>query len=246
MLTDDHLSAMLGSRSFRFYPQVDSTNDLAQQWLIEGAPAGAVVIADEQLAGRGRKGRLWHTPPGVAIAMSVILYPDPTAIGQVTMIGAVAIAEALEALGAANVGIKWANDVLLDGKKVSGVLSEAVWHGDQLRGVILGMGINVRVDFAGTDLAASAISVETALNRAIDRADLVRRVLGRVDHWTHEERVFDTWRNRLITIGQSVRVIQDHQMIEGIARGVDASGALLIEAGGIMHRVIAGDLHIGA
>ncbi|MCU0499037.1 MAG: biotin--[acetyl-CoA-carboxylase] ligase [Anaerolineae bacterium] len=245
MLTENQLRAVLGSRPFRFYPQVDSTNDLAQAWLIEGAPQGAAVIADEQMAGRGRKGRVWHTPPGVAIAVSVILSPSPEAIGQVTMIGAVAIAEALEALGAPKIGIKWANDVLLNGKKVSGVLSEAVWQGDQLRGVILGMGINVRVQFDGTDLADSAISVETALKRPIDRAELLGHVLNRVDAWTQQGGVFEAWRDRLVTIGQWVRVTQDDRVIEGQAQGVEESGALRIETADGLQRVFAGDLHLG-
>lgn len=250
-LNEHTLQQRLALRPFRFYPQIDSTNDTALQWLREGAPSGAVVIGDEQLKGRGRKGRYWHTPPGVALALSVILRPERIALHQVTMLGALAIAETLDSLGATDVGIKWANDVLLNGRKISGVLSEAVWNEDGgLLGVVLGMGVNVRVNFSGTELAEKAISIEPALGRTVDRVDVLAALLERVDFWTGQlgsRTLYRAWRSRLVTPGKRVSIMLETATIEGIAQDVDDSGALIVRGDdGVLHRVVAGDLEMGS
>ena len=158
-LTETCLQALLLPRPVKFFSRVGSTQNIAQTWLEKGATSGSVVICDEQLAGRGRQGRVWYTPPGVAIALSVILHPPIESLSQVTMLGALAIAELLENQGAPCVTIKWPNDVRLKGKKISGVLPEAIWEGNVLKGVVLGLGINVRNNFADTDLETSAFAM---------------------------------------------------------------------------------------
>ena len=244
-LRQDKLQAQLKDRSFRFYPSVDSTQDIALGWLHEGAEAGSVVIADEQRQGRGRKGRIWYTPPGVAIALSVILRPLPKALPQVTMLGALAIADMLRELGADDVTIKWPNDVRLNGRKVSGVLPEAAWDGAKLRGVALGMGINVRADFTDTELAETAISIEPALGHPVDRAEICAILLRRVDFWSMRlgtPEVFDNWKVRLDTLGQQVTIGD----VSGVAASVDREGALLVrQADGEQVRVLAGDVALG-
>ena len=246
-LTADKLAQL--PHPIRFYPQADSTNDLALDWLRAGAAGGSAVIADEQLKGRGRKGRLWHTPPGVALAVSVILHPPVAALHQVSMLGAVAIAELCDRVGAEAVTIKWPNDVLVQGRKLSGVLPEAAWDGERLLGVVLGMGVNVRVDFAGTPLEQTAISLETALQRPLDRAELLAILLERVAYWSlhlGSERLWQTWKQRLSTIGQQVTVDTPEGPLHGLAGAVDAQGALLVrDAAGELHRVLAGDIALG-
>jgi BirA family transcriptional regulator, biotin operon repressor / biotin---[acetyl-CoA-carboxylase] ligase len=249
-LNEQTLHQRLAPRPFRFYPQIDSTNDTALQWLWESAPSGAVVIGDEQLKGRGRKGRYWHTPPGVALALSVILRPERTALHQVTMLGALAIAETLDRLGATDVGIKWANDVLLNRRKVSGVLSEAVWNEQGgLVGVVLGMGINVRVDFSGTDLMEKAISIEPALGRTVSRVDVLAILLARLDFWAGQlgtRHLYRAWRGRLVTPGKRVSIALERGTVEGIVQDVDDSGTLIVRGDdGKLHRVVAGDLQMG-
>lgn len=243
-LTQDRLIARLPHRPLRFYPQVESTNDLARNWLHEGASAGSVVIADEQLSGRGRLGRKWHTPPGVGLAVSVILRPKPANLPQITMLGALAIYDMLVNLGLPQVTIKWPNDVQVNGRKVSGVLAEAVWTGDQLAGVVLGMGINVRVDFTGTELADKAISIEPALGRPVDRADLAADLLAQVDKWQAglgTVLLFETWKSRLATLGQPV----SYAGFSGVAENVSPDGALMIRlADGRVQPVLAGDVAV--
>lgn len=242
MLTQASLTQALGSRPFRFFPSISSTQNEALGWLKGNAPQGAVVIADEQTAGRGRMGRIWHTPAGVALALSVILRPSPQGAKHVFMAGAVAVAEMLEGLNIAHVGIKWANDVRIDGKKVCGVLPEAVWEGDKLQGVVLGMGVNVRVNFGESELAHIATNIETALGKSCDRADLIARILGRIDFWTTQldsEALYLAWRSRLDTLGKPVSA----DGITGIAHDVTHDGALIIrQTDGTDHIVIAGDI----
>ncbi len=244
------LAAVLGTRPFRYFDVLDSTNDLAQDWLRAGAPGGAVVIADEQRKGRGRKGRLWHTPPGVALAISVVLHPPQEALHQVSMLGALAIAELLDSLGAQDVGIKWPNDVQLNGRKVCGVLPEVVWQGEHLLGVVLGMGLNVRMGFSGTELEPTAISIEPALGRMVERADLIARLLTLVDAWAEKlasPLVFEAWQARLNTLGRAV-IVDDEpgSPLRGTAEAVEPDGTLLLRlADGSVRRVLAGDLSFG-
>ncbi|GAB4315918.1 MAG: hypothetical protein Kow00117_07750 [Phototrophicales bacterium] len=242
MMTEQQLQQALKDRSFRYYPQVDSTQDIALAWLRDGAEAGAAVICDEQLKGRGRQGRVWHTPPGVALALSVILKPIPSGMKHITMLGALAIADMLDSLGMQDVTIKWPNDVRLQGRKVCGVLPEAAWDGDRLLGVALGMGVNVRVDFTGTDLEHTAISIEPVLGRTVERVQLIQTLLQRVDFWAMRlgtPELFEAWKSRLDTLGQMVVV----NGISGRAEAVNRDGALLVRDGtGMLHTIIAGDI----
>lgn len=244
-LSSQALAHLLPDREFRYYASVDSTQDLALQWLRDGADAGSVIVADEQRKGRGRHGRTWHTPPGVAIALSVILRPAVKALPQITMLGALSIYDMLVELGADDVSIKWPNDVRLDGRKLSGVLPEASWSGDRLEGVALGMGINVRADFTGTELAETATSIEPALGQAVNRSEVVALLLSRVDFWAQRlgmPELFDTWKSRLDTLGQRVTVGE----ITGLAAAVKPDGALLIrDDTGKTQRVLAGDVALG-
>lgn len=245
-LSEDILKTRLGSRPFRFYASIGSTNDAARVWLAEGASAGACIIADEQTAGRGRKQRAWHTPPGSAVAVSVILRPTVEALPQVVMLGALAVAETLDGLGLKSVAVKWPNDVLLADKKVCGVLAEASWEGTNLQGVILGIGVNVRVDFTDVETTYPATSIETELGRRVDRADLLAALLARIDFWASQlgsAALFEAWKARLAMLGRTITVKQDHGDLSGTAEDVDDSGVLILRApDGSLHRVVAGDV----
>lgn len=241
------LSQRLNGRPYLYFDTIGSTNSAARDWLTQGAPTGACVIADEQTSGRGRKGRVWQTPPGTALAVSVILRPPPAAIHQVVMLGALAVAETIDGLDSWHkVTVKWPNDVLLDGKKVSGILAEAVWNGAQLEGVVLGIGINVRVDFTGSPLESTAISIESVLDRRVDRTILLAVLLRRVDHWMRHlgtETLFLAWKARLGTLGNTVTVNTADGDLTGLAETVESDGALRVRTpDDTLHRVVAGDI----
>jgi BirA family transcriptional regulator, biotin operon repressor / biotin---[acetyl-CoA-carboxylase] ligase len=232
------------NRPFKYFESVDSTNDIAKTWLQEGAPSGAVVIADEQLKGRGRKDRTWHTPPNVAIALSVILRPDQDHLSRINLLGALSVYDLAEYVGCTQVGIKWPNDVQINGKKVSGILPEVVWDGDELAGVVLGIGVNVRVDFSKTDLQDNAINLETSVGKKLDRADLIVYLLKRIDMWYQRiasDALFVTWKNRLNMLGIRVKI----EDLEGLAVNVEPDGALLVQDDfEVMQRVLAGDVFV--
>ncbi len=248
LLTEERLRAALGTRAFRFEQRTGSTNDIARQWALDGAPAGSVVVAEEQLAGRGRLGRAWTAPAGTALLFTVIMRPqvDPERLPRLTMVGAVSTAEVLSALAPGSVNLKWPNDVLLTGRKVAGILPEVIWQGERLEAAVLGIGINVRVDFAGTPLEDRATSVETVTANVIDRAGLLNDVLRRVDYWSarlDDSTLVDAWSSRLSTLGQHVTASSVNGVITGFASGVDESGALLVQSDdGIIHRIMAGEV----
>ena len=230
------------AQPFRYFPRVTSTNDVAKTWLMQGAPDGAVVIADEQASGRGRSGRVWRTPPNAALALSVVLRPPAALLARVNMIGALCVYELATQVGCDNVGIKWPNDIQAQGKKISGILVEAVWMQDYLDGVVLGIGVNVRNDFSQTDLRESAASLEYVAGHPLDRAELIRILLERVEHWYQRidsDEVYDAWRGRLNMLGHPVVA----EGVSGRALDVRAEGSLLVEDHfGAVHEVSAGDV----
>lgn len=245
-LSLERLQNVLKPRRFEFYSQIGSSNDRAVAWLSEGISGGSVVIADEQTQGRGRLGRVWYAPPGTALMISYVLHPSNEAIGYVGMMGALAVCELVESLGA-QAGIKWPNDVQIDGRKLCGVLPEAAWQGETLLGAVLGVGLNVRIDFRATPFAETAISLEDVVG-GVDRVDLLTRVLERLDLWSAKltsDELFDSWRSRLVMIGRQVTVANASGMVSGIAEAVDRQGALLVRDDGGLRRVIAGDIALG-
>lgn len=234
------------TRPFKYFERVDSSNDEALAWLEAGAPEGAVVIANEQTRGRGRRGRHWHTPPNVALALSLILKPDSAFLPRLNMVAALGVYDLARECGCEVVGIKWPNDVQVNGLKVSGVLPEAIWEAGELRGAILGIGVNVRLDFSGTEMRDSAISLEDVVRMRLNRAELIATLLRRIDHWycrIASPALVSTWKSRLTTLGQRVSVND----VKGVALDVDADGALLIrDDKGQIHHTDAADLIIHA
>ncbi len=232
-------------RVLHVLPRVDSTNRLARDLGLQGAPEGTVILASEQTAGRGRRGRAFASPAG-GVYLSCILRPvlPPAQATRCTLLAALAVCEALEGFGLAPV-IKWPNDVLLPGGKVAGILLEMVAREDQVDFLVLGMGINVSRAPAGV----GAASVWEA-GAPVARAAVARAVLERLDvayarltagRWPE---VLEGWRRRSVTLGAQVRVdLADGPPIEGLAKDVQEDGALLVDSGGGAPLVVyAGDV----
>lgn len=184
--------ADLPLNAIRYYPSLDSTNDEAARWIERGAPDQALVVADEQTSGRGRAGRRWHTPPGVSLAFSLIFHSSRANLQmmpRMTALGALAVRYALQKNYGLRPQIKWPNDVLLDRRKLAGVLAEIQWAGDELKAIILGIGINVAagsVDPAvlpESELNFPATCIEAALGRPMDRLRLLHDVLYELLYW---------------------------------------------------------------
>lgn len=243
-LSDDILRARL-TRPFRYFESVGSTNDIAKAWLEEGAPETAVVIANEQRQGRGRRGRRWHTPPDTALALSVILHPPPRHLWRISLVGALSVYDLADWLGCVDVGIKWPNDVQVDGRKIGGILPEAVWRDDDgPLGVVLGIGVNVRADFRHTALQDRAANLESAVNRPLHRADLIDYLLRRVDAWYRligADVLFTAWKRRLNMLGRRIQT----EKMAGLALDVKPDGSLLAQDDfAVVHSLAAGDIFI--
>jgi BirA family transcriptional regulator, biotin operon repressor / biotin---[acetyl-CoA-carboxylase] ligase len=193
--TIEHALTDLPFSTIRYYPVIDSTNNEAARWADQGAPDLALVIADEQTAGRGRAGRRWYTLPGSALAFSLVLYPqanDAQAVHQLTALGALAVQTALQEYFALPAQIKWPNDVLIDRSKVAGVLSEAHWIGDQLTHFILGIGINIAPPSIAwpleeaTHMDVPVTCMQDAVGKQVDRLEVLHEVLKELLSWrTH-------------------------------------------------------------
>jgi BirA family biotin operon repressor/biotin-[acetyl-CoA-carboxylase] ligase len=166
---------------WRYYTKVTSTNDHALDWLKAGAADWSLVVADTQTNGRGRDGRLWVSKPGVSLAISLILRPsisETICITRFTALGALGVIDALGKLGL-KAEIKWPNDVLLDGKKVGGILVENEWAGERLEGLVVGLGLNVHPEAVPDQatLRYPAVSVEEVLGKPVDRWALLVDIL---------------------------------------------------------------------
>ena len=183
--------ADLNLPAIRYFQSIGSTNDEAWNWIEDGAPNQALVIADEQTAGRGRAHRRWITVPGAGLAFSLVLLSpplDPPFIPRLTGLGAVAIQKALIKKYALPAEIKWPNDILVNARKVAGVLVEAHWSGDTLIGAIVGIGINIapesvsEVNLPATGLNFPATCLENELGRPIDRHGAITCHRRRIAH----------------------------------------------------------------
>jgi BirA family biotin operon repressor/biotin-[acetyl-CoA-carboxylase] ligase len=174
--------SQLNIGGLRYFDSIGSTNDEAMAWAADGAPDLSLVIADEQTSGRGRLNRKWFTPAGSAIAASLILRPDDSLRpyhSRVVGLAALAIAEACKELNL-NPQIKWPNDILVNGKKLAGILIENIWTGDRIDSLVIGMGINVHREAVppAEVLMFSATSIEHELGKTPPaREDLLRSVL---------------------------------------------------------------------
>jgi BirA family transcriptional regulator, biotin operon repressor / biotin---[acetyl-CoA-carboxylase] ligase len=227
-----------------WFSTLDSTNRYALDAAREGAPGGLVVVADEQTAGRGRLGRTWEARPGSSLLVSVLLRDagDPARTpGHVVMAAGVALAAAVEDVAGIGAGLKWPNDLVVDDRKLAGLLAEA--EGDAL---VVGAGCNVNWESFPEELRATATACNLEAGHLVDRDALLDAFLDRFAAALGAgDRVVDDYRARLATIGRSVRVehVRDADLV-GTAVGITDDGALVVrDDTGADHTVVAADVH---
>jgi BirA family transcriptional regulator, biotin operon repressor / biotin---[acetyl-CoA-carboxylase] ligase len=219
-----------------FFTSIGSTSQYARELAEQNAPHGTLVVADEQTAGRGRGANHWSTPPQSAVAFSIVLRPDHLAaqdMGGLNALGALAVGEALEALGA-KPRIKWPNDILLKKAKVAGILTEVVWQGDKLEYALVGMGVNVRPKSVpnSREVSFPATCVETATGLVVDRSHLLLAIVGGLATWYQRlgtEDLVEAWEKRLAYRGQWVGVRMHSGERQGVVRGLTREGWLKLE-----------------
>ncbi|MBI4501339.1 MAG: biotin--[acetyl-CoA-carboxylase] ligase [Gemmatimonadetes bacterium] len=216
---------------------VTSTMDIIHELAAEGAPAGTVVLADEQVAGRGRQGRRWHSPRGRGIWLGYLVRPERvTETGVLSLRVGLAIADALEDIGVP-VQLKWPNDVLLEDRKLAGVLCEARWIADRLAWISVGVGINVQGPLPGA-IASEAIAL-AEVAPAATRVEVLEALVPRLHLLSDEATMTDAEREAFQQVdwlaGRRVK-----RPVNGLARGIDAQGALLVDTGRGVQRVVGG------
>lgn len=231
--------------------ETESTNDEAARLGREGAPHGTVVTAETQTRGRGRQGRVWYSPPGENLCFSALLRPrlPPAAAPPLTLAAGVAVAEAVNSLGVP-ASLKWPNDVVVEGRKLAGILTEMSTRGTRIEYVVLGVGINVNSAVFPPDLAAIATSLRRERGGdPLERGTVLRAALSALEPWIERfvaegaAPIARAWKQRARLLGRHVRVLADGQPLSGVARDVDDEGALLLEADdGRRYRVISGEI----
>ena len=247
------LETLFVGRTALYHRRVTSTMDIARDEAQGGAAEGTVVIAEEQTAARGRLKRAWASPQG-NIALSVILRPSIGNLHLLTMVASLAVVRAVERVAGLQPDIKWPNDVLIGGKKVSGILIESSLSGAAVDYAILGIGLNVNLDVtAFPEIAETATSLRHELGKAVSRVELLQALLAELEFFymtsTAGDAVFDQWRRRLVTLGQKVRAASatGDSAVEGIAEAVARDGSLvLLLPDGSRIRVLAGDVTLQA
>jgi BirA family biotin operon repressor/biotin-[acetyl-CoA-carboxylase] ligase len=222
-----------------------STNDEAGRLARAGAKHGTVVIAQAQTAGRGRDGRVWESAAGGLYLSAVLRPPLPLVdVPPMTLAIGIGVCDAARTAGAAAV-LKWPNDVLVGGRKLSGVLVEAQSQGGKLDAVIVGIGVNLT-----NELPAHAISLAEASGHSVDRGAFIGSLLSGVERWVDRyiasglEAIIPAWQDRM-AVGLSARATIDGAPLVGAVAGLDQDGALLLrDDHGKLHRVRSGDVEV--
>lgn len=229
--------------------ETDSTQDSAREMAKRGEPEGTAVMAIRQSKGRGRLGHAWVSPEGKNLALSLILRPamPPEDAMFLSLLASIAVAETVETVGVVRADLKWPNDVLVDGRKIAGILSEGAMSGSVLELVIIGVGLNVNsvLDDFPPELRSSVTSVLLRTGRQTELENLARIFLGRMEHLYRRIRneggefVVPLWLSRWAHKG----CVLVHEGIRGIAEGLDHRGALLLRSDdGSTKRVLSGEV----
>jgi BirA family biotin operon repressor/biotin-[acetyl-CoA-carboxylase] ligase len=238
-----------------YYEEIGSTNDEAFHLGLSGAPEGTALIANSQNAGKGRMQRIWHSPAGKNIYTSIILRPkiESARAPQISILAGVAVAEILESYCPDRIKLKWPNDVLINGKKVCGILSQIKTNASEVDFIVLGMGINVNISYSQfpkeiCDLATSLV-IETG--REISRQELIISLYENLAKWYKQllqdgfARIKEKWLSMSPMIGELVQVMFQEEAVSGTAIGLDEDGSLiLLTASNKKYKVLAGDATI--
>lgn len=254
---DDLLSLVASNRvvgrDIRVFEETSSTNDVAERLARDGVREGVAVFAESQTKGRGRLGRQWLSPSHKGLWFSVLLRPSlrPQAATQLTVAAATSLVRAIHQVTGLRPEIKWPNDILLNGKKVAGVLTELSAELDHVKYIILGIGVDVNLNTSDfpSDLRKLATSIQMETGRSVRRAELAAAILRELDRdyslvcSRRFSKLSDEWEAQCTTLGRRVNIRVGDRLIQGRAESLDEDGALLLRTEhGHLERVIGGDV----
>jgi BirA family transcriptional regulator, biotin operon repressor / biotin---[acetyl-CoA-carboxylase] ligase len=254
---DDLLARLTGTRvigrDVRVFRETNSTNDVVEKLARDGVREGVVVYAESQSKGRGRMGRKWISPPQKGLWFSVLLRPQmrPQAVTQIIVAAAAALSRSIRRVSGVAVQIKWPNDILIEGRKVAGILTELNAEVDRVKYVILGIGVDVNLvdDDLPEELKSVATSVRIASGQKVDRPALAAAILEELDldydrlNRGEFKAVAEEWETQCVTLGHDVAITVGDREIRGRAESLDDDGALMVRsAHGTLERIIGGDV----
>ncbi|BAB05404.1 biotin--[acetyl-CoA-carboxylase] ligase [Halalkalibacterium halodurans] len=242
-------------REITYLESTASTQTVALKLAQEGAKEGHIVLANEQTSGKGRMGRGWYSPPGSSISMSIIFRPQlpPQKAPQLTLLTAVAIVRAIKETTGLDSDIKWPNDLLIDGKKIVGILTEMQADQDSVHSVIQGIGINVnhQEEAFAEEIRKIATSLAIKKGEPIQRAPLIAAILKNIElfydlYLQHGfSRIKPLWEAHAISIGKRIRARMLNDVKFGVAKGITDDGVLLLEDDdGKLHSIYSADIEI--
>lgn len=236
-----------------YFPVVDSTNTKAKQLAEEGYPAGTLVVAEKQEAGRGRRGRSWESPQGTGVFMTLLLKPEiePNNASMLTLVAALAVSAAISKQTGRVAAIKWPNDIVMNGKKVCGILTEMSAQIDYVNHIVIGIGINVHNESFPEELSEMATSLYLETGEHLNRAALIEEI------WENFERYYAIFLEaedlgglvreydaHLVNRNQVVKVLDPKEPFEGMARGITARGELIVDTWESRRLVSAGEVSV--
>jgi BirA family biotin operon repressor/biotin-[acetyl-CoA-carboxylase] ligase len=245
-ITNNLGTHIIGQRVI-YHPTLTSTMDVAKHEAQQGAREGTVIVAEEQTAGRGRIKRTWLSPKG-SIALSIILYPSLAYLPSLIMVASLAVVHCIEKVTGLKSQIKWPNDVLVNNKKVCGILIESDVRGNTVDYAIIGIGINVNLSLSDfPEISPTATSLSHELGRDVSRLDMIRCLLAETERlylalpsgdWVYQE-----WQDNLVTLGKKVEVRSGDTIYNGLAESVASDGSLLLrQSNGNLIKIVAGDV----
>jgi BirA family biotin operon repressor/biotin-[acetyl-CoA-carboxylase] ligase len=251
---EENLQTQFIGRKLHVYDTVSSTNDVARALALEGAQEGTVIIAETQTGGRGRMDREWFSPNG-GLWFSIILKPETKAkeVLKITLAVGVAIAKALKRQFNLDVEVKWPNDVLANGRKVCGILTESVTYGEAVKVVVVGVGLNANISLAkfSRSFRDSLTTLKEELKADVSLELLLCEILYHIEHeyafFLKEEfaRILSEWKALASFIGKEVEVTVFKENFSGLAEDVDAEGSLIVRlSDGSVKTISVGDVKV--
>ena len=256
-LSEDELKSIrrtewVGQEIF-YFPVVDSTNTKAKQLAEDGYPSGTLVVAEQQNAGKGRRGRGWESPRGSGIFMTLLLKPEinPNNASMLTLVAALAVSAAISKQTGRPAGIKWPNDIVMNRRKVCGILTELSAQFDYVNHIVIGIGINVHNDFFPEEISQMATSLYLETKEHFNRAALIEEVWEQFEHYygvfleTEDLRgLVKEYNAHLVNMHQSVKVQDPKEPFEGRAMGITPRGELIVDTWESRKLVSAGEVSV--
>lgn len=236
-----------------YFDSIDSTNTKAKELAEEGHPSGTLVVADRQTAGKGRRGRSWESPTGIGIFMTLMLKPEinPNNASMLTLVAAMATTRAIRRVTGVPAMIKWPNDIVMNGKKVCGILTEMSAQFDYINHIVIGIGINVHNEDFPEEIAKTASSLYLESGQHIHRASLIEAFLEEFEDVYAEylktedmEGLQKEYDAMLVNRGRQVRVLDPKEPFEGKAMGITKKGELIVDTWESRKLVSSGEVSV--